>query len=131
MVGDQATALEIARTYLSAIYGAEEIAAEMPLKASIREGVWRVEGVFKPGFKGGVAEIKICQSTGQVLSVHHGNSPELEVLPPLADLSARQETLDDVTSKSTRDGVYPPRHVGVSIKGGHDKLTFGYWIKGD
>ena len=72
MVGDRTIALEIARTYLSAIYGAEQIAREMPLKASVREGVWHVEGVLKPGFKGGVAEIDICQSTGHVLSVRHG-----------------------------------------------------------
>ena len=72
MVGDRSIALEIARTYLSAIYGAEQIAAEMPLKATVREGVWHVEGVLKPGFDGGVAEIEICQSTGRVLSVRHG-----------------------------------------------------------
>jgi hypothetical protein len=72
MVGDQSTALEIARTYLSAIYGAEQIAGEMPLKASVRDGIWHIEGSLKPGFKGGVAEIEICKSTGRVLSVRHG-----------------------------------------------------------
>lgn len=65
------TAVEVARTYLEAIYGASAIARQLPLKASIRREVWHVEGVSRNSV-GGVAEIDMCQSTGQVLRVVHG-----------------------------------------------------------
>lgn len=71
LVGDRSVALKIAGIYLSAIYGAE-IEDEKPLKVSVRDGVWHVEGTIRPGWKGGVAEIEICQTTGRVLSVRHG-----------------------------------------------------------
>jgi len=46
-------------------------------------------------------------------------------------VSARQETLHRVTSKSTGDRVYPARHDGIGIECGNDKLTFARRIKGD
>ncbi len=72
MVPSQSVALDIARTYLWTIYGADQMKREMPLKATLRSGVWRVVGTWKgPGF-GGNAEIEICRSNGRVLSVIHG-----------------------------------------------------------
>jgi hypothetical protein len=72
LVATPSVAVALARTYLSAIYGAKQINDQLPLKATVHRGVWRVEGTLKPNLKGGVAEIEICQSTGQVLSVDHG-----------------------------------------------------------
>jgi hypothetical protein len=63
---------EVARTYLDAIYGTDTIARELPLKVGISHEVWRVEGTLPPNSVGGVAEIELCQSTGQVLRVVHG-----------------------------------------------------------
>lgn len=65
-------AVEVARTYLDAIYGASVIARQLPLKVGIRREVWHVEGVLPRNKVGGVAEIDMCQSTGQVLRVAHG-----------------------------------------------------------
>jgi hypothetical protein len=72
MVASRSVALDIARTYLSTIYGQDQTKSEMPLKAELRMGVWHVEGSLKPGRDGGVAEIEICKSNGRVLSVMHG-----------------------------------------------------------
>lgn len=72
LVATPSVAVALARIYLSAIYGAKQIDEQLPLKATLHRGVWRVEGILKPNLKGGVAEIEICQSTGQVLSVEHG-----------------------------------------------------------
>jgi hypothetical protein len=72
LVATPSVAVAVARTYLSAIYGAKQINEQLPLKAMVHKGVWRVEGTLKPNLKGGVAEIEVCQSTGQVLSVDHG-----------------------------------------------------------
>jgi hypothetical protein len=72
LVSSQSVAVALARTYLSEVYGARQINGQLPLKAKVHKGVWRVEGTLKPGLKGGVAEIEICQSTGQVLSIEHG-----------------------------------------------------------
>ncbi|MES2496037.1 MAG: NTF2 fold immunity protein [Pseudomonadota bacterium] len=65
-------AVEVARTYLEAIYGASVIARQLPLTVSRRREVWHVEGVMPRNSVGGVAEIDMCQSTGQVLRVVHG-----------------------------------------------------------
>lgn len=65
-------ATRVAQTYLEAIYGADAIGRELPLKVSISRQVWRVEGTSPPNSVGGVAEIELCQSTGQVLRVAHG-----------------------------------------------------------
>jgi hypothetical protein len=75
MVANQSVAVAIARTYLSALYGADHIKRELPLIAELRRDVWHVEGSFKnrgaPRMKGGVAIIEICKSNGRVLSVIH------------------------------------------------------------
>lgn len=65
-------AREVARIYLNAVYGADWIDRELPLKVSIARGVWHVEGQLPPGSVGGVAEIDLCQSTGRVLRMVHG-----------------------------------------------------------
>lgn len=65
-------AVEVARVYLEAIYGVKNIARQLPLEASIDREVWHVRGVLPQVSVGGVAEIDLCQSTGQVLRVTHG-----------------------------------------------------------
>lgn len=72
VVSDQIVAKSVANAYLTAVYGAEEIRGEQPLRARLSKGVWTVEGVLPRGFKGGVAVILICQRNGRVLSITHG-----------------------------------------------------------
>ena len=66
-------AARIAEIYLDAIYGKVLIDRELPLKVSIAREIWHVTGNdFPVPSVGGVAEIDMCQSTGQVLRVVHG-----------------------------------------------------------
>jgi len=72
VVASPQIAVQVATTYLSAIYGAKQIAGQQPMLASFRDGVWTVEGSLPPGFTGGVAEIRICRRNGAVLLIAHG-----------------------------------------------------------
>lgn len=72
MISTPRIAKQVARIYLDAIYGAGTIAHELPLKVAISREVWHVEGTLASNSVGGVAEIELCQSSGQVLRVFHG-----------------------------------------------------------
>ena len=66
-------AAHIAEIFLTAIYGPDLIRRELPLKVSIDREVWHITGKdLGPNMVGGVAEIDLCQATGQVLRVVHG-----------------------------------------------------------
>ena len=71
VIGNQQIAEAVALTYLSSIYGTAVIRREMPLRASLTDGVWTVRGTLTPGSFGGTAEILLCQRSGTVLSVIH------------------------------------------------------------
>jgi len=83
-VPDAATALKIATLKLERISGKKQIESEQPLAAVLNGGVWTVHGTLwcsdghggrtsAPGAcLGGVAEIKLRQRDGKVLSVFHG-----------------------------------------------------------
>jgi NTF2 fold immunity protein len=73
VIASAITAQEVALAYLKPIYGEQIIAREMPLRATLSGGVWTVVGSppsARP-FVGGLAEIKLCQRNGRVLSVTH------------------------------------------------------------
>jgi hypothetical protein len=73
-VPDAKTAILVARAILMPIYG-EELRAEEPLRATLKNGRWAVEGSLNCGgqtCKGGVAEISISKSDGRVLAIDHG-----------------------------------------------------------
>lgn len=73
IISTPTTAARIAEISLNAIYGADQIRTELPLKVRIAREVWHITGRdMGPGYIGGVAEIDLCQSTGQVLRVVHG-----------------------------------------------------------
>ncbi len=73
IIGTPRVAARVAEIYLVSIYGAELVQRELPLRVLIRREVWHITGRnLGPDFVGGVAEIDICQSTGQVLRVTHG-----------------------------------------------------------
>jgi hypothetical protein len=73
ILSDRASALRIADIYLRSIYGSRTIDRQRPLRASLQQGVWHVEGTWQGGSdeKGGVAEIELCQVNGQVVLVTH------------------------------------------------------------
>jgi hypothetical protein len=56
---------------LTPVYGAETIANERPLKASLNGDVWTVSGTLPAGRVGGVATIKISKRDGRVLYMMH------------------------------------------------------------
>ncbi len=71
-VPNEETAIKIAVAVWEPIYGSKKIAQEKPYKAKLQNGVWFVTGSLKSGWKGGVAEIEICQTTAKVIRLSHG-----------------------------------------------------------
>jgi hypothetical protein len=76
-VPDTETPIKIAVEVWSPIYGAEHIAGEKPYHATLKDGVWTVEGSLpesKHGeiILGGVALARISQKDGCILEVMHG-----------------------------------------------------------
>lgn len=71
-VPNEETAIKIAVAVWEPIYGRKKIAQEKPYKAKLQSGVWFVTGSLKSGWKGGVAEIEICQTTAKVIRLSHG-----------------------------------------------------------
>lgn len=71
VISSPAVARAAAEIYLNAIYGADLISREEPLRVSIARQVWHVEGQLPPRAFGGVAEIDLCQANGQVLRIYH------------------------------------------------------------
>ena len=71
-VPDEKTAIRIAAAVWSPIYGEEEIRSEKPFVASLKSGVWTVQGSLPKGWDGGVAIAEISKSDGRILRVSHG-----------------------------------------------------------
>lgn len=72
LVPDSQTAIAIAVAVWNPIYGSAKIQLERPFKATLRDGVWYIEGSLPAGWKGGVAEAEISQKDGRILRVSHG-----------------------------------------------------------
>jgi len=67
-------AMKIAEIYLAKFYGADVMKKELPLNVSLEGEVWHLTGKALPKLSlGGVAEITLCRSNGQVLSIMHGD----------------------------------------------------------
>src|SRR6266850_2616183 len=71
-VPDEKTAIRIAEAVLSPIYGEDKIRNEKPFVASLKRGVWTVQGSLPKGWAGGVAIAEISKSDGRILRVSHG-----------------------------------------------------------
>jgi hypothetical protein len=65
-VPDAATAIKIAVAVWTPIYGERQIADEKPYRATLKDGVWTVEGSMPPNL------IEIAKSDGRILRVEHG-----------------------------------------------------------
>lgn len=71
-VPDAKTAIRIAVAVWSPIYGEKKIQNEKPFHATLKKGVWTVEGSLPKGWAGGVAEADIAKRDGRILRVSHG-----------------------------------------------------------
>jgi hypothetical protein len=71
IVSDAQTASAVALTYLTPVYGRATIGRQLPLRATLHDKVWTVEGVPPPGSVGGNAIILLCQRNGTVLRMIH------------------------------------------------------------
>jgi NTF2 fold immunity protein len=80
-VPDSATAVKIAEAVLTPVYGEKQILSERPYTATLKEGVWFVDGTLHcPGASadpsihcaGGVAIVRISKEDGRILSMGHG-----------------------------------------------------------
>ncbi len=69
-VPDQATAVRVAEAILIPIYGSDNVKRQLPLRATLTNGVWRVDGTAKTRF-GGTASVEISKETGCILRVTH------------------------------------------------------------
>jgi hypothetical protein len=73
VVPDAKTAIVIAEAVLLPIYGEKTIDGERPLRASLKDGVWTVEGTLPKGLvmAGGTAVVRLSKDDGRVLFITH------------------------------------------------------------
>lgn len=71
VIATSKVATAVAFSYLVPIYGEAVIRRELPLRASLADGVWTVDGTLPQGSIGGTAHILLCQRNGTVLSIIH------------------------------------------------------------
>jgi hypothetical protein len=77
-VPDADTAIKIAVVVWSRIYDEREIAAEKPYHATLKNGIWKVQGSMpeevskKPTAVGGIAYAEIAKADGRILLIGHG-----------------------------------------------------------
>jgi hypothetical protein len=72
VVPDSETAGNLAILILSKVYGKDTIENEEPFTALFKDGYWIVYGYLPDGYKGGVTEIVIRKSNGEVINISHG-----------------------------------------------------------
>jgi hypothetical protein len=66
LVPDGDTAIAIAYALIKAHYGEEELKGELPLTATLSNGVWIVKGTLPKGWVGGVAVVKISKADARI-----------------------------------------------------------------
>lgn len=70
-VPDERTAIAIAVAVWTPIYGEKEIADQKPYKASLKDGIWTIEGSLPKDTLGGVAIAEISKADGRIIAVVH------------------------------------------------------------
>jgi hypothetical protein len=71
VVTDEKTAIQIAEAILLPIYGEKTISMQRPLTASLKAGVWTVQGTLPEGWDGGTATVRLSKKDGRVLFICH------------------------------------------------------------
>jgi hypothetical protein len=72
VVPDSETAGNLAILILSRAYGKDKIEKEKPFTTLFKDGYWIVYGDLPDGYIGGVAEIVIRKSNGEIINISHG-----------------------------------------------------------
>lgn len=72
MIPNAKVASSIAEAYLRSAYPRSDISGELPLIATMKDGIWIVRGQLPEGTLGGVGEIHMRKSDGKVLHLTHG-----------------------------------------------------------
>jgi hypothetical protein len=72
LVPDEKTAIAIAEAVLIPIYGKEQIDAEKPFHAQLKDNIWTVEGSLPEGWTGGVAMVQLSRIDARVSKIEHG-----------------------------------------------------------
>ena len=70
-VPDKSTAETVAIAVLTPIYGKSNILRQRPFQVNLRDDIWTVRGTLPHHMVGGVAEIRISKTTGEILRVIH------------------------------------------------------------
>ncbi len=71
IISNAQTASTVALAYLLPTYGRAIIGRQLPLRVTLHDEMWTVEGVLPPGSIGGNATIILCQRNGAVLRMTH------------------------------------------------------------
>ena len=71
LVPDKETAIKIAVSNWTPIYGKEQIEFESPYFAYLVDDYWVVTGSLPTGYKGGTAKAIISKFTGEIVHVTH------------------------------------------------------------
>ena len=80
-VPDSRTAVKIAIAVLAPIYGVYKIQSQEPFIATLKDGVWTVEGNLDEGLTGGVAVIEISMTNGMLWSNLPGHLNRWKIHP--------------------------------------------------
>ena len=70
-VPDESTAVAIGEAVMVPIWGAAAIAKDRPYRATLTNGVWRVEGIIPPNTAGGTAVVLLARDDGRILRAFH------------------------------------------------------------
>jgi len=71
-VPNEQVAIQIAVAVWTPIYGKENIEKQMPYKAWLKDGIWRVTGTLPQNMVGGVAIAEIQKSDAKIVRISHG-----------------------------------------------------------
>jgi len=72
LIRDKETAISIAESIVSNIFGKNTIIAERPYECYLVDGYWYVAGTLPKNYKGGVFEIIISAKDGRIIRLGHG-----------------------------------------------------------
>lgn len=72
VIANSAGAIKAAKAVLSRHVTPEHLARYEPFVAELRGDLWHIYGALPPDMNGGVPEVEVCRSTGEVLTVMHG-----------------------------------------------------------
>jgi hypothetical protein len=71
LVPNEKTAVAVALAVLEPIYGAQLLKFESPFRATLKGGVWTVEGTLPAGYVGGVASVELSKDDVRIIRIVH------------------------------------------------------------